>query len=197
MRRTQPGRLSSREAAAGPGTELTHDPLLASLGEITLDRFAERDEGPHRLGGVVGTSHQLGETSSHRGLGPGEDLASFGGELEADSPLIAGDVLAAQQALRDERADSSTDGRLSEREAFREPGGPLVATGDERQEAVVGEAELLSGLVEYPREPCGSQHRHLGAWRPCGSFKGAHLAKTSKMVRLSNHLRRANHMPAN
>ena len=88
--------------------------------------------------------------------------------LEADRPLIAGDVLAAQQALCDERADSSTDGGLAEREAFRQPGRPLVAAGDEGQEAVVGKAELLCGLVEHPREPCGSQHRHLGARRRSG-----------------------------
>jgi hypothetical protein len=41
----------------------------------------------------------------------------------------------------------------------------------------MGETELTAGPVEYPCEPCGSEHRHLGARHLCGLLARGHCAR--------------------
>ena len=153
--RPKPGRPS--------GSRLV--PCRSPLGEVAVDRFSDRDESLHRRSRVPGGPHQLRKARGHRGLGTGEHHAPLVGQAEADRPLVAGHVVVGQKTLRDECSDSGTHRGFAESEALSEPGRPLVAGGDEGEEAVVGQTEFRRGLVEHPRESCGSQQRRLGARR--------------------------------
>ena len=132
-------------------------------------------------------AHKPLEAGGHCGLGAGEHGASLARELEADRPLVVGDLVACQQALCDQRRDCSTDGGLAEREPLRQPGRPLVATGDESEEAVVGETELPSGPVENTCEPSDPEYGQFGARKRCEWLSAMHADDVSEMVRLSNH----------
>ena len=77
------------------------------------------------------------------------------GDDEALRPAVAGHGLAGQAAPLDQPVDDGGDRGLGDREPLGHERRPLVAAGDQRQHAVLGERQVARSLVRVcgPRAP--------------------------------------------